>query len=121
MAGRSPEPEYSRENTSRRRVEVPPQGSFLASVRVVDDVRYIRGVLAAGALVFAAVVIHNACGYGLGYLAGMLTKQPIAARRTMAVEVGMQNSGLATSLHSFSISLLKALAVASAQSFEPTG
>ena len=29
------------------------QGSFLASVRVVDDVRYIRGVLAAGALVFA--------------------------------------------------------------------
>ena len=57
-------------------------------------------IATAGVLVFAAVVIHNACGYGLGYLAGMLTKQPVTARRTMAVEVGMQNSGLATSLAS---------------------
>ena len=57
-------------------------------------------IATAGVLVFAAVVIHNGCGYGFGYLAGMLTKQPIAARRTMAVEVGMQNSGLATSLAS---------------------
>lgn len=57
-------------------------------------------IATAGALVFAAVVAHNACGYLLGYIAGAVTKQPIAARRTMAVEVGMQNSGLATSLAS---------------------
>ena len=66
-------------------------------------------IASAGALVFAAVVIHNACGYSLGYLAGMLTKQPIAARRTMAVEVGMQNSGLATSLASTYMNPLAAL------------
>ena len=66
-------------------------------------------IATAGALVFAAVIIHNACGYVLGYLAGILTKQPIAARRTMAVEVGMQNSGLATSLASTYMNPLAAL------------
>ena len=63
----------------------------------------------AGALVFGAVAIHNACGYLLGYLAGAVTKQPITARRTMAVEVGMQNSGLATSLASTYMNPLAAL------------
>ena len=63
----------------------------------------------AGALVFGAVAIHNACGYLLGYLAGAVTKQAITARRTMAVEVGMQNSGLATSLASTYMNPLAAL------------
>lgn len=66
-------------------------------------------IATAGALVFAAVVAHNACGYLLGYIAGAVTKQPIAARRTMAVEVGMQNSGLATSLASTYMNPLAAL------------
>lgn len=66
-------------------------------------------IASAGALVFAAVIIHNGCGYGLGYLAGLITKQPVAARRTMAVEVGMQNSGLATSLASTYMNPLAAL------------
>jgi len=38
---------------SRHRVGAPLGGAVLASVRPVDEVRYIRGVLAAGALVFA--------------------------------------------------------------------
>lgn len=66
-------------------------------------------IASAGALVFAAVIIQNGCGYGLGYLAGLITKQPVAARRTMAVEVGMQNSGLATSLASTYMNPLAAL------------
>lgn len=66
-------------------------------------------IASAGALVFAAVIIHNGCGYGLGYLAGLITRQPVAARRTMAVEVGMQNSGLATSLASTYMNPLAAL------------
>ena len=66
-------------------------------------------IATAGALVFAAVVAHNACGYLLGYIAGAVTKQPIAARRTMAVEVGMLNSGLATSLASTYMNPLAAL------------
>ncbi|WP_312096563.1 bile acid:sodium symporter family protein [Corynebacterium dentalis] len=66
-------------------------------------------VATAGALVFGAVILHNAIGYLLGYLTGVATRQPIPARRTMAVEVGMQNSGLAASLASSYINPLAAL------------
>jgi len=46
-------PECSRVHISRHRVGAPLGGAVLASVRPVDEVRYIRGVLATGALVFA--------------------------------------------------------------------
>ncbi|MDO5699334.1 MAG: bile acid:sodium symporter family protein [Dermatophilus congolensis] len=55
-------------------------------------------VAAAGAIVFLAVVLHNGLGYLLGYLAGRITRQPIRSARTIAIEVGMQNSGLAAGL-----------------------
>ncbi len=66
-------------------------------------------IATAGALVLAAVILHNGFGYLLGYLAGKFTGQPVTARRTMAVEVGMQNSGLATSLASAYMNPLAAL------------
>lgn len=49
-------------------------------------------------LVFVAVVLHNAFGMGLGWSVARLFRLPAAKRRTLAVEVGMQNSGLAVSL-----------------------
>ncbi|SDB89726.1 bile acid:Na+ symporter, BASS family [Raineyella antarctica] len=55
-------------------------------------------VASAGLIVFAAVVLHNGLGYLLGYLAGRLTRQPVRAARTISIEVGMQNSGLAAGL-----------------------
>ncbi len=55
-------------------------------------------VLEAGALVFLAIVLHNLLGMALGYGTAALTRQPITRRRTVAVEVGMQNSGLAAGL-----------------------
>lgn len=55
-------------------------------------------VLQAGPIVFAAVVLHNGFGYLLGYFAGRLTGQSVRASRTIAIEVGMQNSGLAAGL-----------------------
>lgn len=55
-------------------------------------------VVAAGGIVFAAVVLHNGLGYLLGYLAGRLTGQPERVSRTISIEVGMQNSGLAAGL-----------------------
>lgn len=51
-----------------------------------------------GAVVFVAVVIHNAIGLSAGYfVTRWATGDPIAAR-TVAIEVGMQNSGLAVAL-----------------------
>lgn len=55
-------------------------------------------IFSAGLLVLAAVILHNASGYALGYGAARLFKLPIPARRTTAIEVGMQNSGLAAGL-----------------------
>jgi BASS family bile acid:Na+ symporter len=55
-------------------------------------------IFSAGLLVLAAVILHNGLGYALGYGAARLFKLPVSARRTTAIEVGMQNSGLAAGL-----------------------
>ena len=52
----------------------------------------------SGAVVFAAVRLHNSLGYLLGYGAGKLTGMNTAKKRTISIEVGMQNAGLATNL-----------------------
>lgn len=45
-----------------------------------------------------AVILHNGGGLALGYSLGWLLKTDRASRRTLAIEVGMQNSGLAVAL-----------------------
>ncbi|MUK00541.1 bile acid:sodium symporter family protein [Vibrio cholerae] len=55
-------------------------------------------IFSAGLLVLAAVILHNGLGFALGYGAAKLFKLPTSARRTTAIEVGMQNSGLAAGL-----------------------
>ncbi len=52
----------------------------------------------AGLAVLAAVVLHNGIGILLGYAFGRATGQGEVSARTMAIEVGMQNSGLASGL-----------------------
>lgn len=52
----------------------------------------------SGLVVFAAVFIHNGVGYLLGYLAAIATHMNVPKRRTLSIEVGMQNAGLATNL-----------------------
>lgn len=51
-----------------------------------------------GLLIIVVVVLHNVCGYGLGFLVGKVAKLPAEKRNAIAIEVGMQNSGMATSL-----------------------
>lgn len=43
---------------------------------------------------FAVVFCHNTLGYLLGYLAGRLVRFNTAKKRTISIEVGMQNAGL---------------------------
>ena len=49
---------------------------------------------------FAVVFCHNTFGYVLGYGIGKLVKFNTAKKRTISIEVGMQNAGLATNLAS---------------------
>ena len=55
-------------------------------------------LLAGGLIIVLVVMLHNICGLGLGYLIGRLLRLPESKKRAISIEVGMQNSGLASSL-----------------------
>lgn len=53
-----------------------------------------------GAVIVLGVVLHNLTGLLAGYWGAALFGQDVRVRRTIAIEVGMQNSGLAVALAS---------------------
>jgi len=55
-------------------------------------------IFATGPTVFAAVILLNLAGYALGYGIGKATGMRLDRRKALSLEIGMQNSGLATSL-----------------------
>jgi len=55
-------------------------------------------LLTIGPALVMVVLIHNLCGYTLGYWSGRLFKMSERDCRTIAIEVGMQNGGLASGL-----------------------
>jgi BASS family bile acid:Na+ symporter len=55
-------------------------------------------LLAGGLLIVIVVMLHNICGLSLGYLIGRLLRLSESKKRAISIEVGMQNSGLASSL-----------------------
>ncbi len=55
-------------------------------------------LLQTGALVIAVVILHNLLGYALGYGVGRVLGLNRDQMRTLSIEVGMQNSGLAVAL-----------------------
>ncbi len=74
------------------------------------------GWLFAGA-VFAGVLAHNGLGYVLGYLLGAVARFSNPKRRTVSLEIGMQNAGMATQLaRNFSANVQADVAVAAAVS-----
>jgi BASS family bile acid:Na+ symporter len=89
----------------------------LPLVSVVAIVAIVAAVVAgnqskiatSGLLVFSVVVLHNMLGYVLGYLLARLSGMPLPQRKTLAIEVGMQNSGLGVALASAHFSPLAAV------------
>lgn len=57
-----------------------------------------ESLLTIGPLLLLLVLIHNLLGYTLGYWSGRLFKMNERDCRTMAIEVGMQNGGLASGI-----------------------
>ncbi len=55
-------------------------------------------LLQLGVMLALAVALHNLAGLALGYFAARALRCDDATRRTLAIEVGMQNSGLAVAL-----------------------
>jgi BASS family bile acid:Na+ symporter len=55
-------------------------------------------LLAGGLIIILVVMLHNLFGLSIGYLIGRLLHLPAPKRKAISIEVGMQNSGLASSL-----------------------
>ncbi|MEZ6134566.1 MAG: bile acid:sodium symporter family protein [Pirellulaceae bacterium] len=55
-------------------------------------------LLTIGAALVMAAVLHNMIGYALGYFGARLAGLDESSRRTVAIEVGLQNGGMATAL-----------------------
>ncbi len=85
---------------AEKAIDVLPLVSTLAIVAIVGAVVSANAarLMGCGLLILIIVVLHNLLGYALGYAAAKLLKMDTTKRRAVAIEVGMQNSGLATSL-----------------------
>lgn len=81
-------------------IQVMPLVSVIAIVAIVAAI--IGGskaaILQSGLLILAVVILHNGFGYLLGFTAARFFKLPYADSKAIAVEVGMQNSGLGVAL-----------------------
>ena len=55
-------------------------------------------LLTGGMMIIVVVMLHNVCGLSLGYLIASLLRLSGPKKRAVSIEVGMQNSGLASSL-----------------------
>ncbi len=81
-------------------IQVMPLISVVAIVAIVAAI--IAGsktqILQSGLLILGVVALHNGLGYLLGFWASRLFKLPYADCKAVAVEVGMQNSGLGVAL-----------------------
>ena len=85
---------------TERAVEVLPLISTTAIVAIVAAVVSANSakIMTSGLLILAVVILHNVLGYTLGYCVGKALKLDNTKCRAISIEVGMQNSGLATSL-----------------------
>jgi BASS family bile acid:Na+ symporter len=66
-------------------------------------------ILESGLVILAVVILHNALGYMLGFFASKLLKMDYHDSKAISIEVGMQNSGLATALATAHFSPLAAV------------
>jgi bile acid:Na+ symporter, BASS family len=87
-------------NAVEKSLNVVPLISVLAIIIIVSAVvsANVENIASSGAIIFAAVILHNLFGLGLGYSTGVLMKLDEGTRRAISIEVGMQNSGLGVAL-----------------------
>lgn len=91
---------HFRRDLTLRLTAVLPAFSVLAIATIVSAIiaHNADRILQTGLLLFLVVILHNGFGFAAGYLLARLLRLSPAKQRAFAIEVGMQNSGLATSL-----------------------
>lgn len=81
-------------------VGILPLISVIGIIGVITAVvsNNVENILASGLLIFAVVILHNLLGYLVGFLLGKVFRFDLKDTKTLSIEVGMQNSGLAATL-----------------------
>lgn len=84
----------------RKAIKLLPLISVIAIVLIVGGVVSVSAqkIMETGLLIMAVVILHNMLGYALGFAIAKVLKMDMAKSKAISIEVGMQNSGLATSL-----------------------
>lgn len=79
---------------------IMPSVSVLAIAAIISCIvaHQAPQLLATGGVILLVVVLHNWGGFACGYLLARLLCLNSAQAKALAIEVGMQNSGLATAL-----------------------
>lgn len=85
---------------TQKLVKVLPSISVVAICLIVASVvsHNAGKIMTTGAIVFVVVILHNLLGYACGLGLGRLLHLNASKSKALSIEIGMQNSGLATSL-----------------------
>ena len=88
-------PEFSKKIT-----KILPVISVVAISLIIASImsHNTEKILSAGVIVLVVVIFHNILGYILGFGIGKLLRLNNAKIKAFSIEIGMQNSGLASSL-----------------------
>lgn len=107
---------FAKKQSYKKTMQIMPMFSVIGLACIVAGVTAYHGqnFFKSGVAIFCAISIHNALGYLSGYFIGLITGMKTAQRRTIAIEVGCQNAGLATNLASTHFPALPESALASA-------
>ena len=85
---------------TQKLVEILPMVSTIAICLIVATVvsHNAENIFASGFVILAVVILHNVLGYLCGFCISRLFRMPWPKVKAVSIEIGMQNSGLATSL-----------------------
>jgi len=91
---------YFFEKVTREIVRILPLISTIAIIMIIASVVSANSarLKTVGVMVVIVVILHNLLGYAAGFGVGKLLRLNTTKCRALSIEVGMQNSGLATSL-----------------------
>ena len=85
--------------TQRVVAYLPAFSSLMIAITVALVVAHSASrLLTGGLLIILVVMLHNICGLAIGFSIGRLLRLHYPKRVAISIEVGMQNSGLASSL-----------------------
>ena len=96
------------EKFTQKVIKILPMVSVIGICMIVASVvsHNATKILSTGLIVFMIVILHNILGYVCGFGLAKILKFNIPKTKALSIEIGMQNSGLATSLANVSFSSL---------------